>query len=162
MDSKVIGERIRQQRKMKGLTQEELALKVDISTMSIRRYEGGERVITENVIKRIADALGVPVSSLLYDGTIDLHLDGVKNPENMTPEELKEYVESMPKAFEELKKAAGDIADKILDIHADGDVLLLQYYNMLNHKGRKEAIKRTAELARQDEYTVPDNPNPSK
>lgn len=113
-------------------------------------------------VQKLADYFGVPVSSLLYDGTIDLHLDGVKNPKDMTPEELKEFIANMPKAFEEIKKAAEDTADAMLDYHADGDVLLLQYYNMLNHKGRKEAIKRTAELSRQEEYTTPDNPKTPK
>ena len=108
-------------------------------------------------VQKLADYFGVPVSSLLYDGTIDLHLDGVKNPKDMTTEELKEFIANMPKAFEEIKKSAENLADAMLDYHADGDVLLLQYYNMLNHKGRKEAIKRTAELSRQEEYTTPDN-----
>ena len=99
----------------------------------------------------------MPVSSLLYDGKIVIDLDGVKKPKDMTPEELKEFIANMPKAFEEIKKSAENLADAMLDYHADGDVLLLQYYNMLNHKGRKEAIKRTAELSRQEEYTTPDN-----
>ena len=44
MDMKIIGEQIRQHRKVKGLTQEELAKASDLSTMSIRRYESGVRL----------------------------------------------------------------------------------------------------------------------
>ena len=59
MDLQVVGKKIRQQRKIKGLTQEELASAVSLSTMTIRRYESGERMITEDTIKLLAGALGV-------------------------------------------------------------------------------------------------------
>lgn len=157
-----LGERIQKYRKESGLTQRQLSELIGKTFSSVQKYELGLAEPPLNVLQKIADALGVPVSSLLYDGTIHLNLDNVKNPEDMTPEELKEYMSNMPKAFEELKKAMSKTADTILDYHADGDVLLLQYYNKLNHKGRKEAIKRTAELSRQEEYTTPDEPDPSK
>lgn len=157
-----LGERIQKYRKESGLTQRQLSELIGKTFSSVQKYELGLAEPPLNVLQKIADALGVPVSSLLYDGTIHLNLDNVKNPEDMTPEELKEYMSNMPKAFEELKKAMSKTADTILDYHADGDVLLLQYYNKLNHKGRKEAIKRTMELSRQEEYTAPDEPDTSK
>jgi len=148
--------------KTKGITPTKVARENGLAQSVISMWKTRGSTPQAATVQKLADYFGVPVSSLLYDGTIDLHLDGVKNPKDMTPEELKEFIANMPKAFEELKKAAGDTADAILDIHADGDVLLLQYYNMLNRKGRKEAIKRTAELSRQEEYTTPDNPKTSK
>ena len=65
MDAKTIGFNIRQHRKLKGLTQAELGERVGISTMSIRRYEGGNRIAPENVLNRIADTLGITISLLL-------------------------------------------------------------------------------------------------
>lgn len=64
MDVKAVGERIRQQRKLKGLTQAELAAKAELAVMSIRRYESGERIAPEGVRQRIADALGISISDL--------------------------------------------------------------------------------------------------
>lgn len=157
-----VGQRIKETRKANGISQFELGARLGVSQAMIAQYESNSRNPKLETLQKIADALGVPVSSLLYDGTIHLNLDNVKNPEDMTPEELKEYMSNMPKAFEELKKAMSKTADTILDCHADGDVLLLQYYNKLNHKGRKEAIKRTMELSRQEEYTAPDEPDTSK
>ena len=61
-NTKFIGKRIREVRKLKGMTQEELAKKSNLSTMSIRRYESGERTAPERTLKKIADALGVPAS----------------------------------------------------------------------------------------------------
>lgn len=59
MDTKTVGSQIRQCRKMKGLTQEELAKETGLSTMSIRRYESGQRIVAEETLRKIASALGV-------------------------------------------------------------------------------------------------------
>ncbi len=64
MDMKAIGEQIRQHRKIKGLTQEELAKLSDLSTMSIRRYESGERIAPQEALIKIAKALGVHLRDL--------------------------------------------------------------------------------------------------
>ena len=64
LDIKETGKYIRQYRKIAGLTQEELAQKVGVSTMSIRRYESGERVATRELIEAIATVLGVDPYSL--------------------------------------------------------------------------------------------------
>nr|WP_325259328.1 helix-turn-helix domain-containing protein [uncultured Oscillibacter sp.] len=71
MDLKAIGIRIRQSRKVKGLTQADLASLIDVSTMSIRRYESGERIVTEEISKRIASALNVDVNWLMNGQTLE-------------------------------------------------------------------------------------------
>lgn len=60
-DMEMLGENIRHLRKVRGLTQEELAKKAGLSTMSIRRYENGERIVTEKAMARIAAALDVAI-----------------------------------------------------------------------------------------------------
>lgn len=62
---------MRQLRKIKGLTQEELAKKAGLSTMSIRRYESGQRIITAETLHRIADALGVHIFDIVLDENIE-------------------------------------------------------------------------------------------
>lgn len=62
-----IGGRIREKRKFQNMTQETLAKKADISVMSLRRYETGERQVTLETLQKIAGALEVKVSDLLYD-----------------------------------------------------------------------------------------------
>ncbi len=64
MDMKIIGEQIRQHRKVRGLTQEELAKASDLSTMSIRRYESGDRIAPQVALTKIAKALGVHLRDL--------------------------------------------------------------------------------------------------
>lgn len=65
MDMKAIGEQIRQHRKIKGLTQEELAKESGLSTMSIRRYESGERIAPQENLVKIAKALSVHLRDLV-------------------------------------------------------------------------------------------------
>jgi len=67
LDMQETGRHIRQYRKIAGLTQEELARKIGISTMSIRRYESGERIATLGMLQRIATTLNVPVQELVSD-----------------------------------------------------------------------------------------------
>lgn len=71
MDIKAIGEKIKQYRKLKGLTQEELAKNSGLSTMSIRRYESGERIAPQETLLKIAKALGVHLRDLSDDSWLE-------------------------------------------------------------------------------------------
>lgn len=59
-----LGQAINETRKEKGLTQEELALRVDLHTTYIGLIERGQRNPTWGVIRRISHALGVPLPEL--------------------------------------------------------------------------------------------------
>ncbi|WP_369833173.1 helix-turn-helix domain-containing protein [Companilactobacillus pabuli] len=71
---KDIGQRIQEARKAKGLSQDELADKLGSKRTTIGNYERGERSIDTDMIKKIADVLGIP-SSLLIDGIPDGYTD---------------------------------------------------------------------------------------
>lgn len=72
-----MGELIQARRKKAGMTQAELASKANLSTMSIRRYEAGERVINESVLQRISAALDVNLFEKIkeYDKRLLLSLE---------------------------------------------------------------------------------------
>lgn len=61
---KYLGNRIREARKQKGWTQEDLAHQSDIDRSYIGGVERGERNITFSVLCRIAQALGCDVAFL--------------------------------------------------------------------------------------------------
>ena len=63
---KALGERIRETRKEKGLTQLELAESVDLTEPYISRIETGVRSGSLDAYVRIAAALGVTVDHILY------------------------------------------------------------------------------------------------
>lgn len=67
MDYYAIGQRIRRFRKLRRLTQENLAESVDISPTHVSHIETGVTKLSLPVIVKIADALDVRVDSLLYD-----------------------------------------------------------------------------------------------
>ena len=60
-----IGLNIKQARKEKGISQESLALGADLDRSYVGGVERGERNISIINLKKIADALNIPVSQLL-------------------------------------------------------------------------------------------------
>lgn len=53
-----IGERIKQARKAKGLTQKEVAARAGMADSAIRKYEAGKQIPKIETLSRIADAIG--------------------------------------------------------------------------------------------------------
>ncbi|MCM1296487.1 MAG: helix-turn-helix domain-containing protein [Muribaculaceae bacterium] len=64
-DTITIGQRIRQFRKDKGLSQTELANKISKSLRTVQKYEKGEIEVAISVISDIAAALDIPSSEIL-------------------------------------------------------------------------------------------------
>ena len=59
------GQRLRELRHEKGLSQEELALQCGLDRSYVGQIERGERNLSLENIHKLADALGVPASELL-------------------------------------------------------------------------------------------------
>lgn len=62
-----LGESIRQLRVKRNWTQERLAFKSNLDRTYIGGIERGERNPTALNLKRISDALGVPIGEILYE-----------------------------------------------------------------------------------------------
>ena len=62
-----IGEQVRERRRDLGLSQERLARNADVSLPTISRLERGSGVPKVALLRRIARALGVSLSSLVDD-----------------------------------------------------------------------------------------------
>lgn len=67
MDYYKIGQQIRKIRKAHGLSQEELAERVDISTTHMSHIETGSTKLSLPVLVDLATTLGVRTDDLLYD-----------------------------------------------------------------------------------------------
>ncbi|MBM4136004.1 MAG: helix-turn-helix transcriptional regulator [Nitrospira sp.] len=63
---KELGERIRELRKIAGITQEELGEKSELSYKFIGELERGQVNVSVDSIARIADALGVKIGDLFF------------------------------------------------------------------------------------------------
>lgn len=68
MDYYAIGQRIRKVRKAHGLSQEELAEKVGISTTHMSHIETGNTKLSLPVFVELAEALGIRTDEMLSDG----------------------------------------------------------------------------------------------
>lgn len=64
-----IGERIKNYRKEKGFTQEQLANIIGVSVMTIRRFEAGTREPRTLMLEKIANALDIPLIDLYVNKT---------------------------------------------------------------------------------------------
>ena len=69
MDSKLLGERIRQAREQRGLSQEELAALISRDQRAVWEYEQGKRRIAVTDLPTIAEALDVPLL-YFYEGEL--------------------------------------------------------------------------------------------
>ncbi len=83
-----LGLRIKRERQSRGITQEKLAEKVDISLNFMSLIENGRNMSVETLV-RIAQALGVSVDYLLND-TINLQSDSIIEQINLNLSDLTE------------------------------------------------------------------------
>ena len=75
-----IAEKIRQQRRLKDMKQDELGRLAGVSLKTIQRWESGERSPRMEEIIKLSEALGAPIGYFM--GTDDGHL-GVINTEDI-------------------------------------------------------------------------------
>lgn len=83
MDQKKIGEYIKQKRKIKSLTQKELAEKLNISDKTISKWECGNGLPDFSSLKPLCDALGISVNELLAGEDISSDTYAVIAEENI-------------------------------------------------------------------------------
>lgn len=67
MDYEALGKRIRSQRKLLGMTQEELSEKVGVSCSFIGHIERGSRKLSLETLVNISEALNISCDALLQD-----------------------------------------------------------------------------------------------
>ena len=63
-----IGQRIRRQRNMRQMSQEELAARLGISCQQLQKYEGGANRISASRLVHLAKVLSTEISLFLTDG----------------------------------------------------------------------------------------------
>ncbi|NMO97776.1 helix-turn-helix domain-containing protein [Paenibacillus lemnae] len=68
MENMQLAQRIRAFRKLKGLTQQELASKIGVSLAVLGAVERGNRRADETLLNHIADVLGITIEELAKRG----------------------------------------------------------------------------------------------
>lgn len=114
-----IGENIKKYRKEKGLTQRELADKLNIATNSLSRYEIGERRPPIDMIEKIAEILNVTPIQLMYDEEVENALNQSADDEAQRQEMyLKELREDTINKYDSLDLFGQKAANKYINFLA--------------------------------------------
>ncbi|MGI6772726.1 MAG: helix-turn-helix domain-containing protein [Acutalibacteraceae bacterium] len=74
----MLSENIKEIRKSKGLSQEELAIKVNVVRQTISKWEKGLSVPDSDMLISISEALETPVSTLLGETVVESAVDDLK------------------------------------------------------------------------------------
>ena len=102
-----VGQRIKQLRTLKGLTQRDLADLVMISSSSIARLEKGRTMVSVFTIIEIAKALEVSVSEILSDKSVfdDMELANViVKLKQYPPEKRRTIIQCFEQMLEVIRK----------------------------------------------------------
>lgn len=74
----MLNENIKALRKSKGLSQQELAVKLNVVRQTVSKWEQGLSVPDSDMLVSISEALKTPVSTLLGENVMELEADDVK------------------------------------------------------------------------------------
>lgn len=144
-----IGERIRELRQQKGLTQKQLGDKCEMADSAIRRYESDRGNPTLDTLKRIAEALEVSTFSLL---------DSTEYCEQSIINDLdKRFAHWVQKRFDspnEFYNALFSEKVQLALLRDDLDKRLIDAYGRLNSDGKVKAVERIEELTEVLKYQV--------
>lgn len=105
----IVGSRIKLYRMKKGFTQSELAYEAGISTISIRKYESGDRVPKVETLQKIASALNISVLELVGDDWESINTSKkVSQLKKRMEDAYNEYIDGL----KNLSKSDSDYIDK--------------------------------------------------
>ena len=132
-----IGERIREVRKSKNLTQKQLGELSGIAEPTIRRYELGKLNPKRETITKIATALDVH-PAVLSDDLFD--------------SEFLSLLQQKMRPGEDFRTAFIGGSVQIAILRGDNDRHLIEGYDMLNERGQWMAVNYVQDLAEKAEY----------
>ena len=76
---KIFGENVKFYRKKEGLSQEQLAEKLEISINHLSIIENGKQFVTYNLLEKIIEVFNVAPSSLFYDNSFSILDESLQN-----------------------------------------------------------------------------------
>jgi transcriptional regulator with XRE-family HTH domain len=153
-----VGEKIRTMRVQCGLTQKQLGERAGIAEPTIRKYELGKLNPKIETLKKIADALGVPLSELspMFPFYKENALPSDKPSMAEVTRRAKEngmtvsdYMKSRPELQDAGETYHGVLGQTETRLRKNA---LLDAYNTLNDEGQKVAVERVEELTEIPKY----------
>lgn len=141
------GDKLKEERKKKGMSQKELGQKLGVSQAMIAQYEKGDRAPKIETINKIAQALDINPSILIRCNNNVSWIDLFSGDANFnhTLKELKENL-NLEGAFQNIYEITQE----------DTETELLSNYRKLNDKGQEKAVEHVEMLTKIDEYKKKD------
>lgn len=133
-----VGQNIKNAREQKGLSQRDLAQKLNISQAAVSQFENGKNPPKIDTLLKIANALQVDINALLDDSDSPI-LRAMKKSNSPLYDDYKMHLLSR---FVELD---------------DLDVELINDFHLLNDVGQKRLLEYMYELSKIKEYTSPND-----
>lgn len=143
------GDRLKEIRKKKGLSQKELGQRLGVSQAMIAQYEKGDRNPKLETVKKIAAALEVGTDYLITLGTIDLISSTLSDKNGFSEDEILKMLNAPGVTFERLYNTLE--TDRI-----DTEKELLSNYRKLNNNGQEKALDQVEMLTKIEEYKAKD------
>ena len=107
-----IGDKIRNARIAKGMTQEELGKMLGVQKSAIAKYESGRIVnIKRSTLKKISDILGIRPSELIFEGEVKADPIGTaeKHFEILTDEYIADFYDDFKSLSDAQKKLVAEL-----------------------------------------------------
>lgn len=139
-----IGQKIKEVRKQKSLTQKELGKRAGISQQQIAQYENGKLKPKIETISKIADALDAP-KNLFYD-----NLDSLEKGE-IVKNDLIDIIKNLNLEVESITDKGGSI-EKVLSKAVEKKRSYIRLYDQLNNMGQSKALEQVELLTKIPEY----------
>lgn len=167
--------KLREARKAAGITQEQLALALNINRATISKYENGTIDIPVQQAKAISRILGIDWKELYPEDKQGAAIaadvieraglklvskkDGVDGRIFLTKESMDRLKE---RTSEERKKESEEIEAMLAELEAEKDapseLKILQAYHKLNLDGQQKAVERVQELTEIPRYQATATP----
>lgn len=141
----MIGEKIKEVRKEKELTQRELAERLGTTPQNIAQYETGKRNPKRETLQKIAQALNVPLSDLIPDNEITVK----RIEKDGTLSVIGTGWDVVQKVQDEQKENISRFTD---NAPTGRYKKLLNRFNNLNFSGQDKAIEQVELLTKIPEY----------
>ena len=136
-----IEDKIRRARLRKGITQNQIAEKIGISQPTYAQWENGKRKPKLETLKKIADALEVPVSTLYDD------YEFVDPGEGLTEAQKAKQKAHDQEHLKVIKKTYG----------AKNEDKLLHNFNAVNEEGQQKIVEYSNDIAENPKYKKGDD-----
>ena len=120
-----IGEKIREYRILKGLTQKELAHKIDMGDTTVANYEKGFRTPKKNTLFKLANAFDISIDDLfppIHSPSISLDTSDTARAISDTVEKLEEprrviVLDTAKTQLDEQNRAQNDVHEELTEYH---------------------------------------------